>query len=306
MSIALTDKPSLTVVLPTKNRPVSLERALLSCIDQLQCVDEFLVIDQSERLHFSPSSPIRRQISARTRLTWIYDPTIKGLVAAKKFALSLVSADIVCFLEDDVEIEDSYFKSILSAFRTSPSILGVCGVVTNPPYGHLYALIHRFFHVGLFHDPRTLLAFSRYSKSPRLIPTDKMSGGLSAWRSLVLKKVPFRPELRLHFLEDIEYSLRVYDEFGACMVLSPEIRLKHYLSPERRLPSKQLFLQTLAEHLILFRSRTTTPLDQLSLLWLLFGYLCSSIYLTVRSRSLLPFISFCSGICQLKKEFVQI
>jgi len=64
------------------------------------------------------------------RLNYIHDPTISGLVEAKKVAGEMSSEDIVCFLEDDVVLEDGYLKCIEAGFSNTPDMLGCSGVLS--------------------------------------------------------------------------------------------------------------------------------------------------------------------------------
>ena len=291
--------PSLTIVLPTKNRPTSLESALLSCLHQLHLVECLVVVDQSDKNYFPPDCELRRSLEECTNLQWIYDTSINGLVAAKNHGLLHVTTEIVCFLEDDVEIEPNYFQSILDIFTANPEILGLSGVVTNPPYGYFYAWLHRVFHTGIFYDSRPIFALKSLSNKRLLISSNKISGGISSWRSSVFKEVPLRSSLGFHLLEDIDYSMRVADKFGSCMALSSSIRLKHYLSPLGRPSLQKYYSQSLMEHSLFFNSRRTTFFDLLSLAWLMLGILLSALYSSIRLFSLSPLLGYIEGIIKI-------
>lgn len=299
VSSAKTSSPSLTIVLPTKNRATSLECALRSCLHQLHLVESLVVVDQSDKNCFPPDCELRRSLQERTNVKWIYDTSIDGLVAAKNTGISHVATDIVCFLEDDVEIEPNYFQSILDIFSSNPDILGLSGVVTNPPYGYFYAWLHRIFHTGIFYDPRPLFALKSLYSRQLLVPSNKISGGISSWRSSVFKQLPLRPSLGFHFLEDIDYSMSVADMFGPCMALSSRIRLKHYLSPSGRSSPRNYYSKSVAEHFLFFKHRCTSFKDLLSLIWLMIGILVSAIYSSLRSFSISPLLGYLDGVIKL-------
>src|SRR5688572_15147070 len=174
----------MTAVIPTRNRPDDLERAVVSVCAQSRAADELIVIDQS------PGDESRTRIErvlaagpAPARIDYVHDPRIAGLVAAKRAAVARAHGDIVCFLEDDVVLEPDYLKTIELGFEREPAMLGSCGVVTNlPPLLPWYFRFFHFFHRGIFRDPRVGVTGVTSGPGHALIPSDYLSGGLSAYR----------------------------------------------------------------------------------------------------------------------------
>ena len=99
----------ITAVIPTRNRPDGLAKAVASVLAQSRFPDEFFIVDQSHgdnsRLIVESLWPAESQI----KLVYIHDTSIPGLVEAKRVAASRASGDIVCFLEDDIVLEVGYF-----------------------------------------------------------------------------------------------------------------------------------------------------------------------------------------------------
>lgn len=61
------------------------------------------------------------------------DKQNRGLTKQRNYGIDLVNetSEIVCFLDDDTELDSNYFKEVISTFRNNPECVGVGGVATN-------------------------------------------------------------------------------------------------------------------------------------------------------------------------------
>lgn len=288
----------LTAVIPTRNRPDDLCKALASVVEQSRPPDEIIVVDQS------PGDEAFRQVKAlltdgqHKGLVYIHDPDITGLVHAKQVAASRARGDLVCFLEDDVVLERDYLAEIESGFLRQPEMLGCCGVVTNPPrQPRGYAFLFHLFHRGIFRDPRVGLygSFERDS-GHALVQSDAISGGLSAWRREVFRQVPFDVANGFFMLEDIEFSTRVVAHYGSRLFINPNARLAHNTSPlnRERLGPRQH--RKLTEYLIFYKKRRSRPGARIALLWLLLGLFIEAGVQSVSARTFGPLRGYFSGL----------
>ena len=111
---------NITAVIPTRNRPDDLAKAVTSILTQTRPPDELIIVDQS------PGNESRIRVeslmsgSKRIQLVYIHDPRISGLVEAKSVAAKRAGGDIVCFLEDDVVLEPDYIEQIEQGFVNRP------------------------------------------------------------------------------------------------------------------------------------------------------------------------------------------
>jgi len=117
------DTPGLAIAIPTRNRHVQLAKALdaLAVVD-LTGVTEILIVDQSST-PFNTSPWIDR-FAAPLRLLHLEVP---GLCRARNAALQAVGAEVVLFLDDDVEPQPSLVQAHRRVYRERPRALGVAG-----------------------------------------------------------------------------------------------------------------------------------------------------------------------------------
>lgn len=290
----------LSAVIPTKSRPADLERAVASVYGQQRLPDELLIIDQS------PDNASRLRIEALTALHpampalhYVLEPAIKGLVHAKQVASGIAQSDVVCFLEDDEVLEPGYLAAIERGFLDHPDMLGCCGLVTNlPPLPAGYETLFHLFHRGMFFDRRVGVHGRAQAAGEilPLIPSDYLSGGLSCWRREVLARVPFDIENGFHMLEDVDYSTRAVQTFGAHFYINPNARLDHRMSPVNREVLGQRERRKMREYVLFYRKRAGRPAASLSFAWLLFGLLLESLVQCLRARNASPLTGYFTGI----------
>jgi GT2 family glycosyltransferase len=288
----------LTAVIPTRNRPDDLAKAVASVLVQTRPPDVFMVVDQS------PGSESRLVVEAllegntRIRLNYIHDPRISGLVEAKQVAAGRASGDIVCFLEDDIILEPDYLEQIERGFSERPEMLGCCGVVTNlPPLPAFYVALFRLFHRGIFADRRVgVHGFVVGGRGQALIRSNYLSGGLSAYRREVLAAVPFDTANELFMTEDIDFSTRAAQRYGECFFINPNARLEHHMSPVNRAAVGARQRRKIREFFVFYKKRRGRPADALAFVWLLWGLAIEACVAAIRYRSTLPLSGFLAGV----------
>lgn len=291
-------KSRVTAVIPTRNRPRDLGKAVVSVRAQLRPPDEFIIVDQS------PGSESRDLVSSlmedetRIQLVYIHDPRITGLVDAKRVAAERASGKIVCFLEDDVILEPEYLERIEQGFAEHPDMLGCCGIITNPPRQMPgYELVFHLFHRGIYRDIRVGI-YGRGNKGADqgLIQSDVLSGGLSAWRREVFAAVPFDVTNGFFMLEDMDFSTRVVQCFGHRLYINPAARLEHHWSPVNREVLGPRQRRKLTEFISYYKKRRNWPGARLALPWLLVGLLIEACVQSLSSRSLAPLTGYFAGL----------
>lgn len=287
----------ITAVIPTKNRPHDLARAVASVRNQRRLPDELLIVDQS------PDEASRTAVQAaldgsalRARLSYVLDSSISGLVPAKAEAVRRARGDVVCFLEDDTVLEPDYLLQMERGFLDVPAMLGCCGVVTNlPPLPPFYVRLFHFFHRGIFHDARVgVHGFARGSNLP-LISSNYLSGGLSAYRREVFDAVSFDLENDFFMLEDVDFSTRAAQRFGQRFFINPNARLEHRMSPVNRAVLGSRQRRKLREFLVFYKKRRDAGNSPATLL-LLTGLLLEAGYQAVLERTPAPVAGYFLGL----------
>tara|TARA_B110000902_G_scaffold233688_1_gene277667 strand:+ start:527 stop:1453 length:927 start_codon:yes stop_codon:yes gene_type:complete len=287
---------SIAVVVPTKNRHEDLSIFFDSLLKQSVLPNQIIVIDQSEE-NLSEEL-IKKKVNTfkSSRLTYIYNKDINGLVEAKNYSLQYNKSDLICFLEDDEVLEEDFLEQIIIGFRLNPLMKGCCGVITNPPNKNFsYELFFHLFHIGLYKDIR--VGIYGYKSFPnKFILSDKLSGGLSAWKKEVFSDVFFDLKNNLHFTEDIDFSSRVFDSFPDSLFINTDARLAHYFSKSNRFNIIDRYSKKVLEYIIFYKKRKKYFLSNLHLLWLLVGIFFEASLKSLLLLSFSPVLGYFHGL----------
>ena len=136
----------VTVIIPTKNRPDDLLKAVQSILFQNQMPDQLIIVDQSED-EISVGIVTDLLKHQNLELTYIHDPSISGLVDAKRVGVENSKHEIICFLEDDIVLEVSYINEVMTGFRDNTDMIACSGVITNQPSSSpIYIYFHDLFY----------------------------------------------------------------------------------------------------------------------------------------------------------------
>lgn len=287
----------LTAVIPTLNRPADLIQAVTSVCNQIRHPDELIIVDQSSDHASKIIVKNLLKTNKKINLIYIHDSKILGLVDAKRTSVEYSSGDIICFLEDDVILEPDYLQQIEIGFLKNPHMIGCSGFITNQPKSSFfYKLIFKIFHRGIFNDQRINLDFDYNGSHNKLIPSNMLSGGVSAWRLDVFRQIPFDVKNEFHMLEDIDFSTRVARHFGNRLFINPNAKLAHYFSPINRDKCGVRQRRKLREYVIFFRKRKNWEWAIPSFFWLLLGMFFEAILQSFLSKSAAPIRGFFVGL----------
>ncbi len=289
----------ISAVIPTKNRPDDLERSVQSVLEQTRIPDELVIIDQSDNdLSKNAVYALIDAADKKPELIYVLDPEIAGLIPAKRASLDHSSGDLVCFLEDDVVLESGYVKAMEVAFRSKPEMLGSCGLVTEgAQVDSLYLFLFHLFHRGIFRDKRVGLHGKADSAGSELIPSNYLSGGLSAYRREVFEVIKFDTVNDFFMLEDVDFSTRAVKHFGPDrFFINPNARLVHNMSPVNRSRMGPRWKRKAMEFILFYKKHSDQPAALLSLIWLFVGLSIESIYSSARMFHKGPIIGLLRGI----------
>jgi GT2 family glycosyltransferase len=288
-----------TVIIPTRNRPIDLVKAVSSVREQTRLPEEFIILDQSA------GDESRTQVDSlmagdeRINLVYIHDPSVSGLVEAKRIAVKRASGNIICFLDDDIVLEPDYLEQIEQGFVEQPEMVGCCGILTNmqrQPFW--YEFVFHLFHRGIFRDVRVGRHAMFNGRGHPLIASNMLSGGVSAWRREVFPVVPFDIASGFHMLEDIDFSTRVAKHFGSRLNINPNARVEHHFSPVNHEMLAPRQRRKLIEYIVYYRKRSDWPGASFAMTWLLLGLLLESAFQSISVRSLAPLRGHFAGILE--------
>lgn len=291
----------LTVIIPTKNRPAALERAVASVLRQNPPPRQLVIVDQSvtEESRERALRLVAASLSSAPvaiRLDYIRDPTLTGLTAARNRSLQVAHGDICLFLDDDVELECGFLAEILEVYARHPEVMGVSGVVANyPPPPPLYRLWRVLFFRGPFHDDRQLVYWNAHrSRGGEPVAVTRLGGGLMSFRKEAFRGLAFDEHmLDAGFGEDVDFCMRL--PAGSLLMITPRARLIHHRSPAGRPAIHPLRDEAYAAH-FLYRKHWDQGLkNRLSFAWINAGMALAATLASLRRRSLEPWRGLLAG-----------
>mgnify|MGYP006138484881 FL=1 len=289
---------TLSIVIPTKNRPNELLAMLKSLIIQTHLPDQIIIVDQSLKENTIEDKLLSLLGLNKIKLNYIHDQNITGLVKAKAFAIKHNTCDIISFFDDDIILEPGYLKEICFAFKQYPKINGANGLILNTPNQNIIKrLIYRFTHLGLYKDNRQRVSKQCLRDNLHTpIHVNNLSGGLSSWRSEVFKKVKFDVLNKFHCFEDVEYSIRFEKKFPDSMFLIPGAKLYHFHATGNRESKIKQISNHVEESILLFRKNNNFSNLGIDLLLIVFYFKINAIFHTIKHKEKRFIISFFNGI----------
>jgi GT2 family glycosyltransferase len=278
---------TISVIIPTKNRPDDLAQTLESLLAQTRIPDEIEIVDQSTFPSFDPEGfPIA--------LNYIHAPEVSGAAVARNVAMDRATGDLWVFLDDDVILEPQYIEEIVRAY--TPEIVGVSGIVTNysvPPVSH--RIFEKLFVKGPFSDDRQPIYWRAASlRGGSLQRVKQFTGALMSFRASAVRNLRFDPNLTGGSLaEDIDFCARL--PRGSKLVIAPDARLIHKRSAVGRLTDHWLDAHSQSSSYMRHRNWHRGWGDDLAFAWLQIGYAFIATVGTMKRRSLGPFRSWKRG-----------
>lgn len=287
----------ISIVIPTKNRHVDLMNLVNSLIDQSLKPNELIVIDQSDTDISKKLVNDKWKQFKNSKLIYVLNSKIKGLVDAKRYGIKFASGDLICFLDDDLILDSRFLEQIASPFRNNLNILGSSGVFTNfPKRSKLYTYMYYLFHKGIFSDPRPFVLKKYEGYDNKLIKTSVLWGGSTIWQSEVFKKAPLDNKNFLFMMEDFDYSAKVRENIGENFFINPNARYIHNHSEVNRPSKTEQEKRKLFEYIVYFKKRDIKIIDNLYLLWLLFGLFLHVLYESMKEKNFLLLLAYFKGI----------
>jgi GT2 family glycosyltransferase len=294
--------PSVSVIVPTKNRSDDLVETVESILLQNVLPAELIIIDQSasddgmrrvKTLLMEAAEPIRENM----KLHYVLDTAIGGSAIARNLGIEIATKEVLALLDDDVILEPDFFREMLAVYLTDPSVGGVSATVTNytrPPfYQRLYTSV---FQRGPFYDERQVIYYNadrlRYSAP---IQVRKFGAGGMSIRRASMGAIRFDPNLRgVPGGEDVEFCCRLPKNTN--LVIAPSARYVHKMSQANRADTHWLQKQVRAAYYVYLRHWRSGAKNRLCFAWLNIGFLAVTLIGVVLSGSLRPWRAFREGV----------
>jgi GT2 family glycosyltransferase len=219
-------KPSLSVLICTRNRAQKAQRAAASVLANSFADIELIVVDQST------DNATREAVTAIAdqRVRYIHTDTV-GVAISRNIAIREAAADIVVFTDDDCVCDRDWLQAIVAEFAADPQALGVYGRVV--PYGKTGSATEDCIsEEGDMVCPAVIQSTTRAVVDRPAIPHLVLGGGNNmsfrkeAFRRVGLFNEMLGPGSRIGTGEDTEFSYRLL--FHRCrLIYSPQPVVEH-------------------------------------------------------------------------------
>jgi len=260
-------RTTISLIIPTKNRPADLLETVDSILKQTRHPDELIIVDQSAT--GCSSLEVRQALTSETRiqLIYIWDRKITGLPMARNVGFHSSTADLVCYLDDDITPAPDYLAQIERGFADFPGWAGLCGRFTDDQAPSEWRrLIREVFRRGLFRDNRAALATMERPVDVRL-----MCGGAACFRREVLREFRFDENLIGYALgEDFDFCVRAGRRFRFGGL--PAVRWHHRRSAIGRPNPVEMRAMARASAAHLRRAHRRHLGDDVAYMWLMAGF----------------------------------
>jgi GT2 family glycosyltransferase len=120
----LSELPSVTVAICTKDRPSDLRRCLASCVSIRDQVLEIVVVDNAS------STDETRRVAEAAGVRYLREDT-PGLSAARNCAIASARGEVIAFTDDDCEATPEWIPALLEPYRDR-AVGGVTGRTVLP------------------------------------------------------------------------------------------------------------------------------------------------------------------------------
>ena len=258
-------KVNVSLLIPTMNRPETLEATLKSYFSKEFYPVEAIVVDQSadETVRAEVKKAVER-FSDKANCVYIYQE-IPSLTKARNTAFKAASFDYIICSDDDIFVENNTVKNVYDILSRG-DVSMIAGIDTNAPersgkIGYLLGT-KSFFKRKKGHVTKSMLG--RY---PDVIsketPTEWAMGYFFAIKKSFAEKwdICWDENLASYaYAEDLDYSYSYYKKSkaeGLKCILTPQVKVKHLIRREYRTPSfKAMVMYTVHRRYLAYKHKT--------------------------------------------------
>lgn len=234
--------PDISVVIPTSGRSAALARCLRALESQEGCSFEVVVVDDApsrNTLEVDSHDPRVRTVST----------TGRGAAAARNAGLAEARADVVVFLDDDLEAEPGLLAQHVHAHEGHQSRIVVGHSNPMPVETNLAAMAAAIWWEDYFRAKRSAAAATF---------TDVLTGNMSVRRDTFETIGSFDAEIGRHRREDWEWGMRALRAGGEVVYVEAAVAV-HRFSLDTRGRLAAAFSEGCGDALLLRRHPEALP-----------------------------------------------
>ena len=275
--------PSISILMPTKNRIEELLETLDSITGQDHPPEEVVIIDQSAENCEDLVRP-KFASSPEINLVYIWDPEIPGLVPARIVGVNRSSSEIVFFIDDDITLDLDCVGKLAQRYADNPDFAGICGVdVDGAAIPWWLVIARKAYMLGPFNDDRSLTN-KRFKGLTDPQPARLVSGGYISYRKSVFDEFEFEGKLWGHrWNSSIDFSYRVSAKYP--VVLDPLVRVRHRIPYGTYTAEEFVRIRVAGAFFFFKRNIKKSPVGWATFSWLLLALFLRSAVLGVQRRS---------------------
>ena len=267
----------ISVVIPTYNRAEDLRVTLESIKKFSKNLKEIIIVDQST----NDATKNMLKSFKWSNLKYVFSKT-PAITIARNLGVknSKKSTKIICFLDDDVILDDNYFNKILEVFNEHPEAMGVAGYNPLPAdfiISRVEETLKKLFFLGHIENKEQARMISAYGNTypaslSKVIHTQWLPGVNMAYRKEIFKDQQFDENLLGYTVaEDIDFSYRLWKRYNYGVFITPFAKVVHRVSLVEREPTIRISYINQIDHWY-FQGKNMHSLGQkLIFLWSLFG-----------------------------------
>ncbi|MDT7813206.1 MAG: hypothetical protein QOJ42_3122 [Acidobacteriaceae bacterium] len=210
----------VSAVIPTFNRPHSLERSLDSLVAQNALPAQLIVIDGS------PAEDTRMVVDAwatavGSQCEVVYQQAFQlGAAEQRNQGVAIAAQPFIWFFDDDILFESDCVKRLWAAIKTDEAVGGVNAMITNQSYATpgrvtrtLFSLLDgksRHSYAGKCIGPALNILPEDDPNLPDVVQVEWLNTGCTIYRREALPSPPFDSHFTGYsFMEDVALSLTV-------------------------------------------------------------------------------------------------
>jgi GT2 family glycosyltransferase len=227
--------PSLSVVIPSHNRPDLLNACLRTVTRHAPAGTEILVVDDG-----SPGGVISAVVATFSKVHVTRLPQPRGFCAAANTGVRAACGDVVEMLNDDTEVTAGWAEVALAAFH-DPAVAAVAPLVLCRSENLVDSAGDRYYVGGIAGKRGHGCPLESLDLRRRRV--FGASGSSAFFRREVFLRVGGFPESFGAYFEDVDLAFRLH-RAGYHVVFEPTSRVLHHVSasygrPQRRLLEQQ-------------------------------------------------------------------
>lgn len=270
------NKVSVSVIIPTLNRPRTLNRTLESICSGDAMPLQVIVIDQSDKDKIRiENQELCRKYNDYIQVQYIYQK-IQSSTMARNCGMKLVEQPYILFCDDDVSIKSDTFRE-LESIMLRPDISMVAGIDLNGGLGHSLSgyLFGRKSFINRHIGHVTLSVYGRFpaAKITKEVETQWAMGFFFCIKKEYVDRwdVKWDEQLTSYaYAEDLDFSYSYYKkslEEGLKCILTPKVAVYHMCSREWRISTYKSVAMNVINREYLSYKHFKTPFSRLATRW---------------------------------------